>query len=207
MKAVLKALVPVRGEGADTVSEADAALGLLPWSVVVTEPTAMVSVCVPAVAAFTTTSKVHCPVSVPTVCGTAPPESENDPTPGVAVKVPPQLLLVTDCTTTPVGKLLVNASPFAIEVAELTSVIFSVEVWLVNILIVPNETLTSTTAYAAFDSSISSRIKNRLKKTLGKRNKRMTSQSVTSRVRAWGFFATLGLRHLFKSWQHDRNRR
>ena len=207
MKVVLKALVPVRGEGEDTVSEADAALGLLPWLVVVTEPIAMLSVCVPAAVAFTTTSTAHCPFTAFTVAGTEPPEIEITPVPTPAVKLPPQVLLVTDCTTTPGGKLLVNASPFAIEVAELTSVMFSVEVWLVNKLMGANDTFTSTTAYAAFDSSINSRIKNRLKKTLGKRNKRMTSQSVTSLVRAWGCFATLGLRHLVRSWQHNHNRR
>ena len=110
-----KALAPVTGRSAATVSVADAACALAPCEEV-TAFAGIVLMNTPAVSESTSTCTVHCPATRPTAAGIVPPEKEKLPVPEVAVTVPPTHVVdafgVAAMTTVP-GRLSVNVAAVA----------------------------------------------------------------------------------------------
>jgi len=89
-------------------------------------------------------------VQLPPLAAIEPPPNENEVAAAVAVTVPPQVVeaLLGFATTTPDGKLSVNAVPVAAAVAVLPSVTVTVDVPLIVIVAGENVLLAVIAAYA-----------------------------------------------------------
>ena len=89
-------------------------------------------------------------VQLPPLAAIEPPPNENEVAAAVAVTVPPQVVeaLLGFATTTPGGKLSVNAVPVAAAVAVLPSVTVTVDVPLIVIVAGENVLLAVIAAYA-----------------------------------------------------------
>ena len=144
-----KALAPVTGCNAATVSVAFAFCGFVPCDDE-TAPAGMMLMNTPADGDITSTVTVHCPAMPPEAAGIVPPETEKLPTPDVAVTVAPQDVVVFAgvATTTVPGRLSVNATAVAGDALLLSRMTVSVEVCPAETFVGLNVLLTPTAARA-----------------------------------------------------------